>query len=534
MPRRHLLSTALLLSLSSTAATAAGPAQRALADLRANGQQLASAAKGDLFLAKTIKTGVDDVEHVRFDRQYQGLRVIGGDIVAHVRNGRIQSVSASLNDVGRPSTTPVLSADQAAIEAGARFDGKVDAVNNNGLVIYAHDTRPTLAYEVNVRGYHAHGFADRLLYIDAANGKLLGTDDIFKTLAVKGKAHTLLLGQQNIITRKTSSGRYLLQDPTRGNGNVRDGEGQLIDQVYDSAKIMVDTDNIWGNGKESDVASPATDAHYGVGMTWDYYRNIHNRRGIYDDRVGVRSVVNVKFQFGSVVTGANAAWYGAPYNFMAYGSGDSNLHPVVALDVAGHEMTHGVTEAVNQLIYANDAGGLNEASSDIMGTMVEFYANKAADPGDYLIGEKILRNNPNGAAALRYMFHPSADGRSWDCYPTSGFIGEDPHFSSGPANLFFYLLAEGTARKTFGGVTHKGVTCRPGDHQQATGSASLAGIGRGKARAIWYRAMDLYFTSGTTYPQARRATIKAASDLFGASSQEVAAVKAAWKAVNVN
>lgn len=533
MPQHHLLSAALLLSLSS-AAVAAGPAQRALADLRANGQQLAAAAKGDLFLAKTVKTGSDGVEHVRFDRQYQGLRVIGGDVITHARNGRIQSVSTSLDDLGRPSTTPVLSADQATIEAGVRFDGRVDAVDNKGLVIYAHDTRPTLAYEVNVRGYRAHGFADRLLYIDAANGKLLGTDDIFKTVAVKGKANTLLLGRQNIITRKISSSQYLLQDPTRGNSNVRDGEGQLIDQVYDSAKIMVDADNIWGNGKESDVASQATDAHYGVGMTWDYYRNVHDRRGIYDNRVGVRSVVNVKFQFGSIVTGANAAWYGAPYNFMAYGSGDSNLYPVVALDVAGHEMTHGVTEAVNQLIYANDAGGLNEASSDIMGTMVEFYANKPADPGDYLIGEKIFRNNSNGTVALRYMFRPSADGRSWDCYPASGFIGEDPHFSSGPANLFFYLLAEGTARKRYSGVTHKGATCRPGDRRQGTGSASLAGIGRGKARAIWYRAMDLYFTSGTTYPQARRATIKAASDLFGASSQEVAAVKASWKAVNVN
>ena len=47
------------------------------------------------------------------------------------------------------------------------------------------------------------------------------------------------------------------------------------------------------------------------------------------------------------------------------------------LDVAGHEMTHGVTSRTANLTYSGESGGLNEATSDIFGTMVEFYANNA-------------------------------------------------------------------------------------------------------------------------------------------------------------
>ena len=99
----------------------------------------------------------------------------------------------------------------------------------------------------------------------------------------------------------------------------------------------------------------------------------------------------------------NAFWDGTQ---MTYGDGAGNTHPLVELDVAGHEMSHGVTENTAGLDYTGDAGGLNEATSDIFGTVVEFYANNAGDPGDYLIGEKIDLNG-NGTP-LRYMDKPVA------------------------------------------------------------------------------------------------------------------------------
>jgi len=174
----------------------------------------------------------------------------------------------------------------------------------------------------------------------------------------------------------------------------------------------------------------------------------------------------------------------------------------VAIDVAGHEMTHGVTEATAGLTYSNDAGGLNEASSDIMGTMVEYYVNNAADPGDYMIGEKIYRSNPTGHTALRYMFLPgAADGnRSYNCYPAGGLTGVDPHYSSGPGNHFYYLLAEGAVSPAGFGYTASQLVCN--------GDTGVTGIGRDAAQRIYYRALTVYYTSTETYPKARADTLQ--------------------------
>ncbi len=285
------------------------------------------------------------------------------------------------------------------------------------------------------------------------------------------------------------------------------------------AVLFTDADNTWGNNAQSDRATVAADAHFGVSTTWDFYKNVHGRNGIFNDGKGVKSYVHVGNAW------VNAAWYA---NAMYYGDGGGSYLPLTALDIAGHEMSHGVNQATAGLVYSNDSGGLNEANSDIMGTLVEYYANNANDPGDYKIGEEIYTN---GSSALRYMYDPNLDGNlSYDCYPAGGLGGVDPHYSSGPANHLFYLLAEGTSPA--GGPASK--TCNVGDTKNATGSGSLAGIGQAKAGALWYRAHTVYMTSGTTFPQARAAMLNAATDLHGASSAEYAAVAAAWSAIGVN
>jgi len=98
------------------------------------------------------------------------------------------------------------------------------------------------------------------------------------------------------------------------------------------------------------------------------------------------------------------------------------------------------------------------------------------------------------------------------------------HYSSGPANRFFYLLAEGSGARTYSGVNHQVATCN---------ASTVTGIGRDKAAKIWYRALSMYMTSGTNYAGAAVATISAASDLYGAASPERAQVIAAWRAVSV-
>lgn len=531
------LATTLALSAAAHAAQpSANATGRAKGLLDGNAAKLAMRADADEFVAKDTIVDADGTEHVRFKRSYRGLPVIGGGVVMHSRNGQLKAVSQRLKTKDRPALAARIDADAAAVEAGAAFDGEVKQIKNKGLVIYARQKEPKLAYEINVVGFSGKrgGFADMRYFVDAATGKVLDGWNQFQTAAATGTGKTLFLGNVTITTNKVNNTKYQLTDPTRGNGNTRNGNGKLIDNVYNTAAIMTDTNNTWGNNAESDVASEATDAYYGIAATWDFYKTTFNRSGIFDDGVGVKSIVNVKFCYDDFCFqqgGGNAGWYGGPYKFMAYGYGDSSWYPVVAIDVAGHEMTHGVTEATAELAYSGDAGGLNESSSDIMGTMVEYFANSPSDPGDYMIGEEIQRSNPAGTTALRYMFKPSRDGESHDCYPAGGFPADDqrtnnPHFTSGVGNHFFYLLAEGAVSPAGFSYTASQLVCN--------GDTTIAGIGRDAAKKIWYRALTVYMGEFTTYPEARTATLNAAKDLYGLNSTQYNAVARAWTAVSVN
>jgi len=212
---------------------------------------------------------------------------------------------------------------------------------------------------------------------------------------------------------------------------------------------------------------------------------------------------------------------GTPSRLATYVDGDGvNYGPLVSLDVAGHEMSHGVTENSANLTYSGESGGLNESTSDIFGSLVEAYANNTNDPADYLIGEEFDLKNHVG---FRRMDKPSSDGSSKDCW-YSGVGNLDVHYSSGVGNHFFYLLAEGSGAKLIGGVQHNSPTCN---------GSTVTGITAAKAGKIWYRALTVYMTSSTNYAGARAASIKAAQDLYPGGT-EAASVAAAWSAVSVN
>jgi Zn-dependent metalloprotease len=284
--------------------------------------------------------------------------------------------------------------------------------------------------------------------------------------------------------------------------------------------IFTDTNNVWGNGTLSDVQTVGVDAQYGTAVTWDYFKLVHGRNGIANDGRGAYNRVHYS-------RGYNNAFWSDSCFCMTYGDGDGvNFNPFDSLDVAGHEMSHGVTSRTANLVYSGESGGLNEATSDIFGTMVEYYAANANDAPDYNIGERLYKS---GTRSLRYMYSPNLDGSSADCW-YSGVGSIDVHYSSGIANHFYYLLAEGTDPA---GLPHS-PTCVSGNTKKATGAAFLTGIGRATAEKIWYRALAVYMTSSTNHAAARQATLLAANDLHGAGSVESMAVAAAWSAVLVN
>jgi Zn-dependent metalloprotease len=394
-----------------------------------------------------------------------------------------------------------------------------DKVETTKLVVDATGATPRLAYEVVTGGTQKDGTPSRLAtYVDARTGAVLRREQQIET--IDGSGASLYGGTVPLQLTQTGS-TYELKDPTRGytyTTDMKNTEDTVTCQIFGTGcldgSLFTSPDASFGDGTVNNRESAAVDAQYGTNETWDYYKNVQGRNGIFN--TGAGSFNRVHYGQGYV----NAFWDGAK---MTYGDGDgTNYGPLTSLDVAGHEMSHGVTEHSANLTYSGEPGGLNESTSDIFGTAVEFYANNPNDPGDYLIGEEFDLVNHVG---IRRMDTPSSDGGSADCWdPLVGQL--DVHYSSGVGNHFFYLLSEGSGAKVLNGVSYSSATCN--------GAPAVTGIGHDAAEKIWYRALTVYMTSDTDYHAARSATLSAATDLFGAGSPQYNAVNAAWAGVNVS
>ncbi|MET0523177.1 MAG: M4 family metallopeptidase [Nocardioides sp.] len=521
-----VLATAVVGVQSGSATGQAGRSDKAATAISAlqNHPGAARAATGQKFVVTDTIVDRDGSTHVRMDRRFHGLRVVGGDLVVHTApGGAWDGVSQTLAKPLAVRTTPTLTSSRATKRAlaPARATAKIKNLRTAAeptLVVDATRAKPRLVWEVLSAGRLADGTPSRMsTYINARTGKVLRREEHIQT--VEGSGQTLYSG--TVPLQLTQSGStYQLKDPTRGNTYTTDmnnTEDSILCQLFGSGcktgTLFTSPTTTFGNGTTGNRASAAADAQYGTNMTWDYYKNVHGRNGIFG--TGAGSFNRVHYGNGYV----NAFWDGTK---MTYGDGDGvEFGPLVSLDVAGHEMSHGVTENSANLTYSGESGGLNESTSDIFGTLVEFHAANANDPGDYLIGEEFDLANHVG---FRRMDKPSSDGSSYDCW-SSGVGNADVHYSSGVGNHFFYLLAEGSGAKTIGGVAHNSPTCN---------GSTVTGIGRDAAGAIWYRALTVYMTSSTNYAGARTASLNAARDLYGAGSTQYNAVAAAWSAVSVN
>ncbi|MFF0365759.1 M4 family metallopeptidase [Streptomyces sp. NA02536] len=488
-------------------------------------EQQASAAEtaGEIGLGAKEKLVVKDVVkdadgtvHTRYERTYDGLPVLGGDLVVHEpASGGARSVTKAVRTaVKLSSVKPGIAAGkaekQALAAAKAAGSEKTEADSAPRKVVWAADGKPVLAYETVVGGLQEDGTPNELHVItDAATGEKLHEWQGVHTGTGKG----LYSGTVTLGTYKSGT-TYQLYDTTRGGHKTYN----LARGTSGTGTLFTDADDTWGTGTASSSSTDQTaavDAAYGAQVTWDFYKNTFGRNGIKNNGAAAYSRVH----YGSSYV--NAFWSDSCF-CMTYGDGSGNTHPLTSLDVAGHEMSHGVTSNTAGLNYSGESGGLNEATSDIFGTGAEFYAANSSDAGDYLIGEKINING-NGTP-LRYMDKPSKDGASKD-YWSAGLGSVDVHYSSGPANHFFYLLAEGSGSKTINGVSYNSPTYN---------GSTVTGIGRAKALQIWYKALTTYFTSTTNYKAARTGTLNAASALYGSTSTEYKAVAAAWTAINVS
>ncbi|MDA5283428.1 MULTISPECIES: M4 family metallopeptidase [unclassified Streptomyces] len=467
---------------------------------------------GEKLVVRDVVKDADGTTHTSYERTYDGLPVLGGDLTVHAKGGVTRSVTKATNHEIKvadtnASVTPAAAESQAVSAANAEGSKEAKASKNARKVIWAAEGAPVLAFETVVGGLQHDGTPNELHVVtNAKTGAKITEWQAIET----GTGNTMYSGQVTLGSSQSGS-NYTLTDATRGNHKTNN----LNRGTSGTGTLFSGTDDVWGNGAASNLETAAADAHYGAAVTWDYYKNVHGRNGLRNDGVSPYSRVHYGNNY------VNAFWDDSCF-CMTYGDGDGNAKPLTSTDVAAHEMTHGLTSVTGNMTYSGEPGGLNEATSDIFAAAVEFYANNPQDVGDYLVGEKIdIRGN---GTPLRYMDKPSKDGSSKDSW-YSGLGGIDVHYSSGPANHWYYLASEGSGAKVVNGVSYDSPTA---DGQPVTA------IGRDAASKIWFRALTVgYFKSNTNYAAARTATLQAAADLYGQGSTTYNNVANAWAGVAV-
>lgn len=457
--------------------------------------------------------------HIRYNIQQKGITLFNKVIIAHCQNGKLLSLSGDLRSFETPVNAFSISGEAALAAALKKVNAKKYKWENKAEEQHMREVMnmPDFSYEpVAVKTilekdgnlYDAYQFtiyAEEPLYkanvfVDAATGTVLEEMNLICTVNVPGSMVTKYSGTQTVTVDQVNANQYRMFETTRGLG-VETRNMNYGTNYATSTNFTNSTASWTGAG----VDQGARDAHWGAQKTYDYYLSQHNRNSINNNGFKLLSYVHYNTNY------ANAFWDGQR---MTYGDGSGSTSIFTALDVCGHEITHGLTEQTANLTYANESGALNESFSDIFGANIENYARPAS--WNWKIGEDLFTN----LSGLRSMSAPQSFGDPNTYNGPNWYTGTADnggvHTNSSVGNYWFYLL-------TMGGAGTNGV-----------GNAyNVSGIGRTSAASIAFRALTVYFTPNTDYATARALSIQAAKDLFGDCSNEVTQTANAWYAVGV-
>jgi bacillolysin len=456
--------------------------------------------------------------HIKMQQVSNGVEVWGKEMIVHVgKDGFAASLTgriASTKSIVVPASPNV--AKEAAVNAAladirqSRTMKPIPAFMQSQfgytgpaakqVIWFDKNQSAHLAWHVEVRNGVTE---DWYYFVDAANGKILdrynnvctdgpttgsgndlnGVTRSFGTVLVSGVYYMIDASEPMFVSAESR-----FPDSLTGALECFDLRGHDVGTPY---YYVGSTNDTWNDAS-------TVSAHFNGITTYNFYRTTFGRNSIDDAGMSIYSFVHVTEDSLAL---DNAFWNGM---FMCYGDGATFFKPLAGgLDVAAHEMTHGVTQHTANLVYQGQSGALNESISDVFATLV--------DTLNWTIGEQIIKDMstfPSGA--LRDLSNPHNGGSegsaAWQPATMSEFgnTSDDNggvHLNSGIPNHAFYLVA--------------------------------SSIGRHEAGQIWYRALTVYLTRSAQFLDARIATAQAASDLFGAGSNEVTVVKNSWDAVGV-
>lgn len=473
---------------------------------------------------KNVNIWTDDINqtHIKMQQVFNDVKVYGGQVILHAKSGEIYLFNGTyyptpdIKDVN-PSL-PGKDAEEIALTDIATIT-TVGEVKSFGitqleyemaiseLVIYHNDrdvNSEKLAWHITLRP----NFLERWEYfVDANTSEII---DKYNSTCADGPAvanATDLNGINRTINTYQVGSYYYMINTTKPMFNAAQSSfpdnpvGAILTLDANNTNLenlsvnhVTSSNNSWGEAS-------SVSAHYNGGITYDYYLNTHGRNSINGEGGTIISVVNTTDENGNNM--ANAFWTGQA---MFYGNGGGIFLPLAGgLDVAAHEMTHGVVQNTAGLEYKNESGAINEAMADIAGAMV--------DRSNWQIGETVIPPNspyfPSGA--LRDMADPHNGGTSFSdngyqpAHVNEQYTGSEDrggvHMNSGIINHAYYLLA-----------------------QQ---------IGKEKAERLFYRALATYMTQTSQFIDCRLAFESAAKDLYGNGSTEHNAAADSFYAVGI-
>lgn len=510
------------------------------------------------FRVKKTETDELGIRHTRLEQLWQGIPVHGAEAILHEKNGKFYLFngrffpSPNLTDV-----TPAIQSDAASQIALAHVGEKevIKTLETNDLqlmampqqtsgelVIFHQNNTPYLAWHVTV----VPNLTARYSYfVDAKTGEILNQHS--ELCKIAGHFHPVGpkgASSSQSVTASLASDCQLptLLDPdgpATANANDLFGQSKLINtyQVGNTFFLIDASQTMFNNGASvlpdepvgviwtinAENTSPENDdfgavhitsgnnawnnpkavsAHFHAEKAFDYFKGTFGRNSINGQGGNIVSLINVVESDGSQMD--NAFWNGQA---MFYGNGSQAFTAPLqkALDVAGHEMSHGVIQATANLEYLGESGALNESFADVFGAMI--------DRDDWQMGEDLTNTQFFPTGALRDLSNPHNGGSSlndngWQpAHYTERYQGNEDnggvHINSGIVNKAFFLFA------------------------------SNGSVGKAKAEKVWYKALTDYLTHSSNFVDCRLAVVQAATDLHGANSAEVSAAKSAFDAVGI-
>ncbi|WP_163100186.1 M4 family metallopeptidase [Peribacillus alkalitolerans] len=465
---------------------------------------------------KSVEKDNLGMTHVRFNQTVNGVNVEGSELVVHFnKNNEVVSVNGRINQTiadDAVDTTAALSSDAAlkAAQSSVNAPEELTYEPTTELVVLPFEGENYTAYKVNIN-FMGDEPGNWFVFVDANTGKVIDQynglmhADEMKTQKGVGKGvhgdHREL--HISHVKEPNSGTKFALADYSHENlGGIftydakNDGDPRN-DTLYvgNSAAFIGDYDRA------------AVDAHYNSEKVYEYYLNEHGRNSLDGEGMAISSFVH----FGNNYN--NAFWNGL---WMTYGDGDGMFMTSLSagLDVAAHEMTHGVISHSANLVYRNQSGALNESFADVFGALV--------DDSDWEMGEDIMAPaaKANGVTVLRSLSKPNSvvvSNAQRRAYSTNGGVYPD-HMDE------FYNMPTSVD----GGGVH--VNSSITNH-----AAYLIGqkIGREKLGQIYYRALTVYLTPNSNFSDARKAIVQSAIDIYGEGSEEVAAVNSGFDSVGI-